>query len=206
MFSVAHRRPLDAVVVRTAVLGLSLLAAMVEPSSESRPHIVSSWRSVEPCIIYHWLERVPAAFVVSRWPYSRSSACFVARAGLYCQEITRRIQHDTCALPTLQDDLGYGNVGWHRKGAQAVPEVQTPAMDSLVAEGVALERVYSYACCSPTRSSFISGRLPIHVNILNTDPASFNPTTGEGAGIATNMTGIGEVLTRGSKISIGVIS
>ncbi len=98
----------------------------------------------------------------------------------------------------LQDDLGHGNVGWHRKGAQAVPEVQTPAMDSLVAAGVALERVYSYACCSPTRSSFISGRLPIHVNILNTDPASFNPSTGEGAGIATNMTGIGEVLARGN--------
>ena len=56
---------------------------------------------------------------------------------------------------------------------------------------------YSYACCSPTRSSFISGRLPINVNILNTDPASFNASTGEGAGIATEMTGIGEVLARG---------
>ena len=95
-------------------------------------------------------------------------------------------------------DLGHGNVGWHRKGPQAVPEVQTPAMDSLVAEGVALERVYSYACCSPTRSSFVSGRLPIHVNILNTDPASFNTSTGEGAGIATYMTGIGAVLARGN--------
>ena len=95
-------------------------------------------------------------------------------------------------------DLGHGNVGWHRKGPQAVPEVQTPAMDSLVAEGVALERVYSYACCSPTRSSFVSGRLPIHVNILNTDPASFNTSTGEGAGIATHMTGIGAVLARGN--------
>ena len=69
-------------------------------------------------------------------------------------------------------------------------------MDNLVAEGVALERVYSYACCSPTRSSFISGRLPIHVNVLNTDPASFNTSTGEGAGIATYMTGIGAVLVR----------
>ena len=58
-------------------------------------------------------------------------------------------------------------------------------------------RADSYACCSPTRSSFISGRLPINVNILNTDPASFNVSSGEGAGVATMMTGIGEVLARG---------
>jgi arylsulfatase A-like enzyme len=48
---------------------------------------------------------------------------------------------------------------------------------------------------SPTRSSFISGRLPIHVHILNTDPASFNVSSGERAGVATVM--IGEVLARG---------
>jgi arylsulfatase B len=96
----------------------------------------------------------------------------------------------------MADDLGHGNVGWHRRGPDAVPEANTPAMDALVAEGVALERVYSYACCSPTRSSFISGRLPIHVNVLNTDPATFNSSSGEGAGVATHMTGIGEVLAR----------
>lgn len=60
----------------------------------------------------------------------------------------------------MADDLGHGNVGWHRAGAggPAVPEAATPAMDALVASGIALERVYSFACCSPTRSSFISGR------------------------------------------------
>eukprot|EP01051_Picozoa_sp_SAG22_P013610 SAG22_NODE_1545_length_4156_cov_2.392162_5_plen_166_part_00 len=104
-------------------------------------------------------------------------------------------------LPGLASpqDLGHGNVGWHRTGAGGppVPEVATPALDELVRDGVALERVYSCACCSPTRSSFISGRLPINVNILNTDPASFNVSSGEGAGVATMMTGIGEVLKRG---------
>lgn len=62
---------------------------------------------------------------------------------------------------------GYGNVGWHRTGAggPAVPEAATPAMDALVASGVALERVYAFACCSPTRSSFISGRCASPVSL-----------------------------------------
>lgn len=35
------------------------------------------------------------------------------------------------------------------------------------------------------------------MNVLNTDPAHFNISSGEGAGVATMMTGIGEVLKRG---------
>ena len=35
-----------------------------------------------------------------------------------------------------------------------------------------------------------------HVNTLNLDPASWDPDTGEGAGVATNMTGIAEMLRR----------
>ena len=99
----------------------------------------------------------------------------------------------------MADDLGHGNVGWHRRQDDGAvpPEVQTPTMDLLVAEGIDLRRVYSYKFCSPTRSSFISGRLPYHVNMENTDPASWDPTTGEGAGVATGMTGIGAVLARG---------
>ena len=49
----------------------------------------------------------------------------------------------------------------------------------------------------PLGPPYSAGRLPINVNILNTDPASFDVSSGEGAGIATMMTGIGEVLARG---------
>ena len=31
------------------------------------------------------------------------------------------------------------------------------------ADGLRLERFYTYKYCSPTRSSFLSGRLPLHV-------------------------------------------
>ena len=49
----------------------------------------------------------------------------------------------------------------------------TPNSDALVAEGVELDRHYVYMYCSPTRSSFHSGRFPYHVNqiILSNDGA-----------------------------------
>ena len=44
---------------------------------------------------------------------------------------------------------------------------QTPALDALVAEGIELTRFYAFKYCSPSRSAFISGRNPIHVNVVN---------------------------------------
>ena len=60
----------------------------------------------------------------------------------------------------LVDDLGYYNVGFHN------PDQVSPEIDALAAEGVVLEAFYTFKYCSPTRSSFLSGRLPIHVNQL----------------------------------------
>ena len=96
-------------------------------------------------------------------------------------------------LLVLADDLGYGNVGWLRKSfGLGTDEQQTPQMDQLVAEGVSLTRFYSYKMCSPTRSSLQSGRLPLHVNLVNKNAAVYNESesTGTGAGIPRNMTGI----------------
>ena len=91
-------------------------------------------------------------------------------------------------LLILADDLGWGNVGWHRSPAFA--EVQTPNLDKMVSEGVELNRFYAYHMCSPTRSALQSGRLPMHVNIVNADPTIYNASesTGTGAGIPRNMT------------------
>ena len=44
---------------------------------------------------------------------------------------------------------------------------RTPNIDALVEDGVILDRHYVYKFCSPTRSSFLSGRLPYHVNEAN---------------------------------------
>ena len=46
--------------------------------------------------------------------------------------------------------------------------------------------------CSPTRSSLQSGRLPLHVNVVNADPTIYDAdsSSGTGAGIPRNMTTI----------------
>lgn len=84
----------------------------------------------------------------------------------------------------MVDDLGWADVGFHQ--AQPNPEVQTPNMDALVAEGVELTRHYVYYDCTPSRSSVQSGRLPVHVtqNLFNPDQPD--------AGIPKNMTGFAE--------------
>lgn len=105
--------------------------------------------------------------------------------------LKKDIQKKPHILLILADDLGHGNVGWTRKeGGQPTPEVQTPTLDKLVAEGVELSRFYAYHMCSPSRSSLISGRLPMHVNMVNEQPTVYNADSQTGAGIPRNMSGI----------------
>lgn len=49
-------------------------------------------------------------------------------------------------------------------------------LDALVAEGIQLTRFYAFKYCSPSRSAFISGRNPIHVNVVNGQTTLQNPT------------------------------
>ena len=68
------------------------------------------------------------------------------------------------------DDLGHYNVGW--TGNQ---EARTPHLDSLAGSGIKLSRAYTFKYCSPTRSSFLSGRLPYHVTQNNKNNDITNP-------------------------------
>ena len=62
----------------------------------------------------------------------------------------------------IADDLGWASVGFHDD------EVKTPFIDNLAMnESLILSRHYVYKFCSPTRSSFLSGRLPLHINEQN---------------------------------------
>eukprot|EP01043_Picozoa_sp_COSAG02_P000887 COSAG02_NODE_18_length_54986_cov_345.599322_21_plen_249_part_00 len=90
----------------------------------------------------------------------------------------------------LADDFGWANAGWHRP--EGYKEVQTPHMDTLVKEGIELDHAYSYKFCSPTRSCLQSGRLPVHVNVLNIGPEEWNPADPVSgfAAIPRNMTGM----------------
>ena len=91
----------------------------------------------------------------------------------------------------LVDDWGWANVGYHRD--PPTKEVVTPNIDGLVKEGLELNQHYAYQFCSPSRSSFLSGRLPIHVNDANIGPDFYNPDDPVSGfqGIPRNMTGLG---------------
>lgn len=79
------------------------------------------------------------------------------------------------------DDLGWRNVGWHDT---AGPENTTPHLTALAREGTILNRHYTHFTCTPSRSSYLTGRLPVHVQVTlaNPDVAS--------SGIPRNMTAL----------------
>lgn len=83
----------------------------------------------------------------------------------------------------MADDQGH-------KNGYLNPELITPHTHAIVAEGVALTNHYVFKFCSPTRSSLLSGRLPIHVNMENS--ATEQPL----AGVPVNMTMFPTVLKK----------
>eukprot|EP00040_Diaphanoeca_grandis_P018827 m.99054 g.99054 ORF g.99054 m.99054 type:complete len:628 (+) comp27128_c0_seq1:456-2339(+) len=58
----------------------------------------------------------------------------------------------------LQDDLGFDDIGFNNP--ESVPYSQ--AITQLATEGMILTNHYVHWHCSPTRRSFLTGRLPIH--------------------------------------------
>jgi arylsulfatase B len=88
-------------------------------------------------------------------------------------------------LTVIVDDLGHRNVGWHQDSPPAPgDENATPHLTSLAREGVILDRHVVHFTCTPSRSSFLTGRLPVHVQqtLANPDVAT--------AGIPRNMTAL----------------
>ena len=71
----------------------------------------------------------------------------------------------------LTDDLGWNYPSYHGTPSDAI----TPTLDSLaLTQSVRLESFYVYKYCSPTRSSFLTGRYPYHLRATrcNLIPAS----------------------------------
>ncbi|XP_067659223.1 arylsulfatase J-like [Haliotis asinina] len=70
----------------------------------------------------------------------------------------------------LADDLGWNDVGYHN------PNMKTPNIDRLAAQGVKLNQSYTQSICTPTRSALMTGRYPFktgmqHGVLLATDNA-----------------------------------
>ena len=70
----------------------------------------------------------------------------------------------------MADDLGSFDVGFRN------PLIKSPNLDRLVAEeSLLLLRHYAYFVCSPTRRSFLSGRLPSHLGTDNHGDVHIDP-------------------------------
>jgi hypothetical protein len=87
-------------------------------------------------------------------PRSAAAAALLALSGAASAMDRPHILH------VIVDDFGWGNTNYHRD--VPTPEISTPNMDGLVADGIKLMRHYVHAMCTPTRVSFQSGRLPMH--------------------------------------------
>jgi len=56
----------------------------------------------------------------------------------------------------MADDLGFGDVGFHGFN----PNLRTPNIDKLAAEGVVLRNYFTHPMCMPSRAAFMTGRYP----------------------------------------------
>ena len=94
----------------------------------------------------------------------------------------------------MVDDWGWADVGYHLDSPSK--EVVTPNIDSIVKEGLQLDQHYVFNWCSPSRSAFLTGRVPIHVNDIVTLETAYNPKDPVSGfdGIPRNMTGIASKL------------
>ena len=84
------------------------------------------------------------------------------------------------------DDLGWNDLGYHNT------RIKTPFIDSLASTGVELTDFYFFRFCSPSRSSFQSGRLPWHTG--QQTELNLNPMPGVACGINLEYNFTGAVM------------
>ena len=81
------------------------------------------------------------------------------------------------------DDLGYGDIG-----AFGAPNIRTPRLDALAAEGQKWTNFYVQPVCSPSRAALLTGRLPVRSGMYGipsgTAPKVFRDNAAEGLPLA----------------------
>jgi uncharacterized sulfatase len=79
----------------------------------------------------------------------------------------RGLPAQTATTPNIviivADDLGYGDIG-----AFGSPNIRTPRLDAMAAEGQKWTSFYVQPVCSPSRAALLTGRLPVRNGMFGT--------------------------------------
>lgn len=89
------------------------------------------------------------------------NACLLAISCLTIQVAESAESEQPDVVLIVADDLGWGDLGCY--GSE---DIQSPALDSLAAQGLRWRQFYANCCvCSPTRASILSGCYPDRVGV-----------------------------------------
>ena len=88
----------------------------------------------------------------------------------------------------LVDDLGFGEMGTPE--LNHVRGYTTPNINTFAQEGLSFSRMYSEPSCTPTRTAFLTGRIPVRSHML--EPKVVPP---EGVGLHRDEVTLAEVLS-----------
>jgi arylsulfatase A-like enzyme len=97
-------------------------------------------------------------------------------------------------FPLLPFSWGHNDVGFNNPSG-----IKTPNIDNLANTGVILTDYYVFRFCSPTRSTFLTGRYPYHIG-QHTE-MNLNPTPGIACGINLNYTFMPALLKNAGYVS-----
>jgi len=78
---------------------------------------------------------------------------------LFCFLATSIAQDKPNIIFILADDLGFNDIGYNN------PEVITPNINDLAANGVILDRNYVQPICTPSRTALLSGTYPYKIGL-----------------------------------------
>ena len=105
-----------------------------------------------------------SAGLANKLPFTGGSIIQIFASALLCVlfATTGVLAADTKPNVVLlvSDDQGWGDVGYHND------EVNTPNIDQLVKDGLEMNRWYSYAMCTPTRTSLLTGHISMRHGIF----------------------------------------